>query len=519
MTDEPRPFRRRILINTAAIGAGNVWAIIVSVVALPVTLHGLGTDAFGTWVLLNTFSAMTGWFSVADLGIGAATTREVAQCASTDDRAGVRRSASSGLVLFLLFGAVFSLLLALIGPAVLPSFFETPADLVSALQFAIVVFAGQVLIDQLTNAVEAALDGLQRVDLARGLDAIRRTAVSAAVAVAALAGGGLRGVALASLGGAVVGAVVAAFVLHREEQGWWRAPHRQQMRSLMSYAKAVAVLQPIGVITRQMDRLIVGAVLGPAAVTLVEIATQVQSGAYAILSAATYVANPASSWVDARDEPSLLHELVLRGTKYSLLMTYPVAVGATILAPDLVHVWVGPAFAAAAGLIALAMLDVVVTAPMQTISNVLIGVGRAPEVVKAALGAVIINLAVSLVLVHLIGTAGVFMGTLVAACFLVPALARAGFRLVDLGTIEFLRAAVWPAVVACLPMAVVAGAVELLPLRPLVTILVAGAIGGLTYVGTAAAVSLSRTERTELRSMLPGRGHGDRGPRHPGEAA
>ena len=163
--------------------------------------------------------------------------------------------------------------------------FSTPKNLVADLQFAIVVFAVQVLVDQLTNAAEAALDGLQRVDLSRGVDAFRRTAVSVSVAVVAVAGGGLEGVAVASLAGSLVGAVLSGATLHHQHRGRWARPRVSDMRGLLSYGKSIAVLQPLGVITRQMDRLIAGTILGPAAVTLVEIATQVQNGASAVLAA------------------------------------------------------------------------------------------------------------------------------------------------------------------------------------------------------------------------------------------
>jgi O-antigen/teichoic acid export membrane protein len=499
---EAKPFRRRILVNTAAVGFGNVWAIVISVVTVPLTLHGLGTEAFGTWVLLNTFSAMTGWFSLADLGIGTAATREIASRSSVGDTTGAGRATASAVVLFLVLGALFAALFALIGPAVLPSVFSTPHDLADALQFAILVFAVQVVVDQLTNAVEDALDGLQRTDLGRGVDAIRRTAVAVAVAVVAMAGGGLQGAALASLAASVLGAVVGVVALQRQQPRWWQGPNRQDVRALVAYGKTLAVLQPLGVITRQMDRLIAGIVLGPAAVTLVELATQVQNGASAVLSAATYAATPASSWVHAREEPSLLRELVIRGTRYALLVTYPVAVGAAILAPDLIHVWVGPAYAAAAGLTVLALADIVLSAPVQVGSNVLIGTGQAADVLKAALATVAVNLVASVVLAHVIGTAGVFLGTLLALLVLVPALTRATCRRVELPIGGFLRQGVAPAVLACLPMAAVVGVVELLPLRPLTTLLVAAPLGALVYVVTVTTLVLHRNERDELRDVL-----------------
>jgi O-antigen/teichoic acid export membrane protein len=274
------------------------------------------------------------------------------------------------------------------------------------------------------------------------------------------------------------------------------------MRSLIAYGKTIAVLQPLGVIQRQMDRLIVGAVLGPAAVTLVEIATQIQNGSTAILVASSYAAAPASSWVHAREEGGLLRELLVRGTKYSLLLTYPVTVGAILLSPDLVHVWVGPSYAAAAGLAALALLDTMVSAPMQVSSNILIGAGRASDVLRTAVLTVAINLCASLLLVHVMGAAGVFVGTLIALAFFVPLLGRAACRLVDLRPAELFRAAVAPALLACVPLAVAVGLVVVAPLRPLVTILLGTLLGGLVYLGVTATLVLSPAEREEIRSMF-----------------
>jgi len=243
-------------------------------------------------------------------------------------------------------------------------------------------------------------------------------------------------------------------------------------------------------------------VLGPYAVTLIEIATQIQNGALAVLTAASYVATPASSWVHARDEPGLLRELVVRGTRYSLLLAYPVTVAAAILAPDIVHVWVGPAYAAAAGLTVLALLDLILSGPIQVGSNVLIGIGRAPDVLKAAAGAVAINLVASVALAHVIGVAGVFVGTVLGLCLLVPWLGLATCRQVAVSPTAFLRATVVPSLLACVPMAAVLGVLELAPLRSLPTLVLGAALGGATYLATAWWLVMSASERHELRANL-----------------
>jgi len=505
------------MLNTAWTGIGTGWAMLVSLISLPLMLHGLGTDAFGTWVLLNTFSAMTGWFSLADIGVGVAATRAIAGRVSVDDGDGARQLIASAVTLFVVLGVGFGLLFGTIGPVTLPDLFNTPADLVGPLRVAIVVYAVQVVVDQASNALQASLDGMQRIDLSRGADGARRTLVAIGVTGVALGGGGLEGVAVASLVASAGGLVVAVLLMRRVERSWWRTrPQRDHMKGLIRSGRSMAVLKPIGVFHRQMDRLVVGAILGPAAVTLVEIATQIQNGAETVLGASSYAVLPAASWVRAREDQRLLRELILRGTKYSLVITLPMVVAGMLLAGPIVAVWVGPAQAEAAGLAVLALAYTGITAPVQVSSNVLVGIGRAPAVLLAAAGAIVINLVVSIVLVRQVGICGAFIGTLLGGIFLVPFLLRAILRETEMTLGEFFRESIRPEIVPLALLAFTVGAVVVSPLGNLITIVVAAAAGGLVYLVATLKLAMAPDEVSGLRAAFsrqsstpsgPGAGH------------
>ena len=503
-TPQARPFRRRVLVNTAATGVGNLWAMVVTLVSLPLLLHGLGADAFGVWVLLQTFSAVTGWFSLADLGVGTATTREVAARAALDDHRGVSRTVSSSLTLFVVLGLACAGLLATLGHRWLPTVFGTPDDLVADLRTAILLFSVQVVLDLLTMGAEAALEGLQRVDLSRAVDAFRRTAAAAAVSVAALAGAGLRGVAVVSLGSAVAGTVLAAAVLRRHLRAPTTSPSGTEMRSLLAYGRTMAVLRPFGVIHRSMDRLVVGVILGPAPVALVEVATQVQNGADAVLSASSYAVIPSASWLRARGDSSRLRELLELGTKYSLLATLPFVVAPALLAGPLVRTWVGSGNGSAAGLAVVALAYVGLTAPVQVGSDLLVGVGNAGAVLRAAALAVAINLVASIVLVLALGTVGAFLGTLVGTAFLVVPLGRSMLRQVDCGIGAFARRSLRPVLGPTVALTALVGAVLLAPLSDVATLVVGTVLGFAGYSAVALRWSMGSGELRGLKQAMAG---------------
>ena len=116
-----------------------------------------------------------------------------------------------------------------------------------------------------------------------------------------------------------------------------------------------------------------------------------------------------------------------------------------------------------------------------------------------------VNLASSLVLVHLVGVVGVLQGTLVGAAVLTPALARNMLRETGIPAREFARQALAPVVLPTVALACAAGGIVALPLDSLAT-LVAGALcGAAAYAVVAIQWSVSRDELRELRDLTIGR--------------
>jgi O-antigen/teichoic acid export membrane protein len=501
-TPPPGPFRRRLLRNTAATAAANGWTMVLSLASVPFLLRGLGIQAFGVWALLQSFSAVTGWLSLADLGVGLAATRHIADHASRDDVDARDRGIATTLLLCSTIGASFALLVAVIGPTVFPGAFNVPASLENPARFAVLVFSGQALFELIAGGAGACLDGLQRVDLSRLADAGRRTLVVGAAATTALLGGGLPGVAIAATSASAVGAVFALLLLRRQVSHIPLRFDRSVARQLLRYGRSVWSLNVSGVLHRTMDRLVVGVVLGPAAVALVEIATQVQNGVAAVLGAASYTVASGAAWLHGLGGPERLRQLVLRASRYACLVTLPLCALVSTLAAPIIATWLGPAYGDAADLVRLALLYVATQAALASGTNVLVGTGRAARIVRPAIAAVVTNLVASVVLVRQFGVAGAFVATLLSSIVLVPLLAR--LLATDLGVRprDLLRESVLPALAPAAGAAAIGGLALLTPWPPAIQLAVGG-IGGLIAAGLlAAGFSLRSDERRELVRAL-----------------
>ena len=494
----PGPFRRRLLRNTAATAVANGWTMVLAVASLPFLLHGLGATAFGVWALLQTLSAVTGWLSLGDLGVGLAATRNIADRASRDEADERDVTIGTTIALCAGMGIGFAALLVAIGPRLLPSLFNVPSELESSARFAFVVFGAQVFFELVGAAAGVSLDGLQRIDLSRLADAGRRTAVAVATSITAMAGGGLQGVALASMVATVL-ATLLALALVRGEVGHLPLQARSLTAGeLLRYGRSVWALAVTGVIHRTMDRLVVGVVIGPTAVALVEIANQVQNGVGAILGASSYTVTSGAAWIQGRGDKHRLRDLVLRGTKYACLVTLPLCAVLAVLADPLLDAWLGASFRGAGDLVRLALLYVATQTPLAAASNLLVGIGNAGRIVRPAWFAVVTNLVASVVLVEQFGVAGAFVATIISSLVLGPLLLR--IVDIDLGIRprELLAAALVPAALPAAAAAAVAGLVLLTPWSPLAVATVGG-VGGVVVAGLIITrITLRADERQEL---------------------
>jgi O-antigen/teichoic acid export membrane protein len=494
---DDRPYRRRVLLNTASTSAANVWAMLVMLAWVPLLLHGLGTEAFGVWALLQAFSATNGWLSIAELGVGTAVTHFVAVRAAQDDRDGAVAVGRAGAVVLLGIGAVCAVATIVFGLTAFASAFRVPALLRANLRVAIPFFSLQIIPDLLLKGSTSVLEGYQRVDLSRLVDGSRRTLVAAATSVVALANGGLAGVAIASLAATTTAAVIGAALVRRYTRDTTPTPWTSEVHRIVAYSWRVAIVDAQGVVHRSMDRVIVGAVIGPAAVTLVEIATQVQNAANAVLSAASYAVESSSAWLRGRGDTETLRELLERGTRYSLLLTWPLAVITAVLAGPLIHVWVGSRYHDAAGLVVVALLPLI-AAPLQVGSNMLRGTGRVNRILWPAVTSTSVNLVASLILVHVYGIVGVFIGTVIGTVVLLPSLGAAVLDEYGIRASTFLREAVVPALVPNLLLLGATVATVAVASGDIVTIVATGLVGLVVYTASAFRFGLRRGEALEL---------------------
>src|SRR6266446_1492724 len=84
---------RNVAVGYLASGA----AMLVGFVVTPILVRRLGSDLFGTWVLL---SSLIGYTGLIELGLGTATAKRVAECRAVGDALRLRRLLGTAILMY-----------------------------------------------------------------------------------------------------------------------------------------------------------------------------------------------------------------------------------------------------------------------------------------------------------------------------------------------------------------------------------------------------------------------------------
>lgn len=241
----------------------------VMLVAYPLLVGRLGADVFGLYLLGTTLSGM---LSFLDLGFSAATVKYVAEDIARDDRQGAADVLVASLVLYGLLGSLGAFALWLLAPWLVGLFKVAP----TLHEPAIWVFrlAGlQFLASFLTSVFLSLFKGAQAFHLATvALTALSILTYGGAIVAVLWGRAGLIGVSAVSLGAGLAVLVLSALLGHGLCRSLGIAlrtarPTVATYRRMFGFSAALIVSTLAGLLHAQLQRLLVGAMLGPQFVT------------------------------------------------------------------------------------------------------------------------------------------------------------------------------------------------------------------------------------------------------------
>lgn len=318
----------------------------VALIAIPVTVRGLGPARFG---LLGLAWAVVEYGGFFDLGLSRATVRFVADALARSPRDN-RQIIPVAFITQLASGLLAGLAVWLIAPYLATAVFNVPPSLHAEAAAMFAVVGANLAIVIAIAALRGALEGAQRFDLAAMVKIPTAVAAIVIPAFGATRGWSLDAIlwwVFAARTGTLI--TLVALVPRAVDEFVWELPREwRRLRSLFGYSGWLSISGLANPVLANFDRFALGSLAGVAAVGFYaapyEAATRLLLVPVSIFSALF----PVLTATEARGERARtvrVMESTLRQT--TLLMAAPIIV-LIAFAPEILTLWLGAAFAAEA---------------------------------------------------------------------------------------------------------------------------------------------------------------------------
>jgi O-antigen/teichoic acid export membrane protein len=317
----------------------------VLLVAYPLLIHRIGTDAFGVFVLA---SGLTGSVGRLDPGLTPATTHFVAKDIALGHREDAARSITTSLLLYTILGLAGSIAVWLAAPWMASTFSGNAVDRGTAL-WAFRLAGLQIGTTFLINVCAGTFKGLHRFDWsALVMSALAIASYGGAVVATVLWKPNLVSVAVAFTLGYLAVAVFALFLLGaicaRLSIPIARVrPSLSALRRLVRFGIVMTGNSLASFLLYEIQQFVVGAAIGPAAVTVYQLATTIPSKAQTLIASATEALFPFASSSPARAE---LRRAYLRMMTGGAIIAFVLLGTLTIGRYPILNWWIGSQTAA-----------------------------------------------------------------------------------------------------------------------------------------------------------------------------
>lgn len=314
----------------------------VGLMLVPFLIGQFGREGYG---LVTLVVAMVSMSTIVDLGLRGSLGRLLAEQVALDDVRRFNELASTALMIYVIAGLALASMCAFLS-ADIARVFKVPVQHATEAEFVIIGYGALgILLTYVSAVFEAVLASKNRFDISNYTQAaIGLVRAALIVGIVFITDWGLRGWAVAMVVAMSVSLVLLFVGARRvcpELSLRWSAVRRQSLVSLITLGGHVFILQLTALLGIRADPLILSALLGTSAVALYAPAASLVGAVRPLVETLSQQLYPLATGYHVRGQVAQLRELLLRGTRYTLLMGIPVSVTIAVYAERICSIWLG----------------------------------------------------------------------------------------------------------------------------------------------------------------------------------
>jgi O-antigen/teichoic acid export membrane protein len=333
-----------LLRNSLWHAAGAAVPALVALATIPLLVGVLGTVGFG-WLTLVT--SIVGYFGALDINLTAGAIKYLSEAHATGDKRRVSQVFWLSASFYGALGVVVCLIIGLFAGPLADVFGQATPDerpgIIMALRIGAIGFA----IVQIQSVLISVLQALLRYDLSARSEMLFGVAANIISVLAALAGLGLEGVVLARV---AVSTINCAYLVRQLRvlgvPLTFVVPDRKICRDLLSFSAYAYLSKLASTLHQHGDKLIVGALGGPVAVTLYTVPITLAGRVLGMTGRLSSVIFPHASALSATSRIDELRPTYLGAIRHISYLNFVVCAVMVLAGDEFLRLWVGESFVA-----------------------------------------------------------------------------------------------------------------------------------------------------------------------------
>jgi O-antigen/teichoic acid export membrane protein len=396
--------------NIKFLGANTAVKIIITLLITPFIMDKVGKELYGVYILGLTF---TGYFGILDFGMLGAIVKFVAEFKGAKNKEGINQIVNVSFSFYFLIGLIVAVML-FVASFFLGSFFRLTGENIQIMRQLLWIAALFSIFSWTGNVFRGVVRGFQMYHWESSVN-IGMALLNAGLILWLLSRGyGVIVLMLVTQGANFLSAMVFYFIVRREvgqisfNPLCFRQPTFKKMFGFSIYLFLTSLFD---ILIFQVDYVVIGAVLTTSAVAIYSIAFSVQQNIRSISPILLEPAWPLSAEMEGAGQYDKQKELLLKGTRFSTLVFIPIVLITFVFMEPFIVNWMGIGFSEAV-LPGQILLFWWFFNPYNNLGAVILtakGLVKKLFWINALNG--ILNLAVSVILVNIMGMMGVALGT------------------------------------------------------------------------------------------------------------
>ncbi len=437
---------KSILTNSFFKTSGFVYTAVITFFITPFLINKLGNNLYGIWTLVI---GLTGYMGLLDFGMRTAIVKYISQYLAVKEYGRMKKIGDSAMTLFVVAG-FFSWLTLIVLSFFFETFFNIPAGLSINFPMIMCIIGGDVFFTFLFMVYQGSIAGFQRYDLSvrNGLTAF--TLKSILIVVILLNGYGLITLSIVVLLSNLSGYILNYYSFKSI------SPHvsysigyinKKYFDKLWQYSWKSFVTNISDRLIYYSDSIIIGIFLNAESITFYTIASTIIIYVRQLVLSATEVFVPAISAADAENKTEYIQEMVIKCSKLVFFILIPLCSSLLVVGEEFIKLWIGTGYEVSFQVLVILVISQLIVLSQYGITLVLYGTGQHDILAKTNVAAAILNIALSVILVHFYGVIGVALGAAIPLCLLrlIFVLPRV-FCLLNLEVGRYLKQVIFPVV-------------------------------------------------------------------------